>query len=184
MNQWLADLFFALPRGLTRPHVFGSLCLVFCWLCYFFDVRSMITLRVRKCCSAAYYNEHLSSFRSRILYGAARKKAKLDEGGGYFFHLLALLLLICTTVLHAALFAFCLAGVSVASVADGIVLTVTVCVIGALSLATQPRATMERRTRWGFHLPGSIVRMILREILIVAVIFLWIYDAYFFPALL
>lgn len=183
MNQWLADLFFALPRWLTAPHIFGSFCLLFLWLCYFFNIRPMITRRVRKCCSEAYRQKHLSSFRSRILYGAARKKAGLDEGGAYPLHLLALILIVCATVLHAALLAFCLLGVDAAAVADGVAMTVTVCGIGALSLATQPKSTMERRARWGFRLPGSIVRAVLREGIIAAVIFLWIYAAYFFPAL-
>ena len=184
MNQWLADLFFALPRSLTAPHIFGSFCLAFLWLCYFFDIRPMVTRRVRKCCSEAYRREQLASFRARILYSAAYKKARLDEGGVYLLHLLSLLIMIVATILHAALFAFCLSGVSVATVVDGMALTVTVCTVGLLSLATQPRATLERRTRWGFHRLGSIVRVILREAIIVAIMFLWIYDAYFFPALI
>ena len=184
MNQWLADLFFALPQWLTAPYVFGTFCLVFLWLCYFFDIRSMITRRVRKHCSEAYRREHLASVRSRILYGSVRKKAKLDEGGVYLLHLLSLILIVCATVLHAALFGFCHAGVALAVAADNIVLTVTVSAIGILSLATQPGATLERRTRWGFRLPGTVVRAVLREAILVAVIFLWIYDAYFLPALL
>jgi hypothetical protein len=43
---------------------------------------------------------------------------------------------------------------------------------------------MERRSRLGFHKTGSVVRSILRELLIVAVLFVWLYDAYFLPLLL
>ena len=184
MNQWLADLFFSLPRGLTAPHIFGTLCLLFSWLCYFFNIRPLIVRRIQKRCTPAYRKEHLCAVRARILYGKARKKAGLDEGGAYLFHLLSLLLLICATVLHGALFAFCLAGEVVAVAVDNVALTVTVCCICALSLALQPASTMDRRTRWGFRRPGNIVRAVLREGVIVAVLFLWIYDAYFFPALL
>jgi hypothetical protein len=120
----------------------------------------------------------------RILYGSVRKKAKLDEGGAYLFHLLSLIVIVSATVLHAALFGFCLSGVRVASIADSVVLTVVVSALGILSLATQPGATLERRSRWGFRLPGTVVHAVLREVIIVAVVFLWIYDAYFFPALL
>lgn len=184
MNQWLADLFFALPPWLVKPYVFGTFCLIFLWLCYFFDIRAMITRRVRKHCSEAYRRENLSPMVRRILYGSVRKKAKLDEGGAYLFHLLSLIVIVSATVLHAALFGFCLSGVQVASVADSAVLTVVVSTLGILSLATQPASTMERRSRWGFRLPGTVVRAVLREVIIVAVIFLWIYDAYFFQALL
>ena len=184
MNQWLADVFFSLPSVLTASHVFGSFCLAFCWLCYAFNVRFLLVQAVRSRCREDYRREHLSRAWQRLFYSSVRKKARLDEGGVYLTHLLAFLLLTVATLLHLFLFAFCMQGVALAVTVDRLALTVAVGVICVFSLFTQPAATMERRLRWGFHKTGSIVRAVLREVLIVAVIFLWLYDAYFYPALL
>ena len=102
----------------------------------------------------------------------------------YLTHLLTLLLLLAVTVLHGALFLLCLQGDAVAVTVDRIALTILVGIICLSSLFTQPAATMERRLRLGFHKTGSVVRAVLRELLIVAVLFLWLYDAYFLPVLL
>jgi hypothetical protein len=184
MNQWLADLFFALPSSLTVPYVFGSVCLVFFWLCYFFDIRPPLVAAVERNCREAYRKEHLSSRWRRLFYASVRKKARLDEGGLYLMHLLSLLLLSTVTLLHTALFPFCLQDMALAIGADKVFLTLTIALGAIFSLVTQPGTTMERRTRWGFRRTGSIVRAILRELLIVIVLFLWLYDAYFLPALL
>ena len=184
VNQWLADVFFALPSVLTAPHVFGSLCLVFFWLCYFFDVRPPLVAAVRKNCRGDFIAEHLPRPWRRIFFASARKKAKLDEGGLYAMHVLTLLPLLVATVLHGALLAFCFGGMPLAVETDKLALTLTFGLVAIFSLILQPRATMERRTRWGFRKTGSAVRAILRELLIVAVTFLWLYDAYFLPALL
>ena len=184
MNQWLADVFFALPSTLTAPHVFGSLCLVFFWLCYFFDVRPPLVAAVYKNCREGYIEEYLSRPWRRVFFASVRKKAKLDEGGLYAMHLLTLLPLLVATVLHGALFAFCLGGMPLAVETDKLALTLACGLVTIFSLILQPGATMERRTRWGFRKTGSIVRAILRELWIVAVAFLWLYDAYFLPALL
>ena len=184
MNQWLADLFFALPRTLTEPYIFGSLCLLFCWLCYVADIWAPITRAVRERCSTAFRQEHLKHPWQRLFYESARQKAKLDEGGIYLTNLSAFLVLSVTTLIHAALTVLCVRNMAIAIVADKLVLTAAICVISVLSLITQPGATLERRARWGFRRTGNIVRAVLREVLIVAVLFLWLYDAYFLPALL
>jgi hypothetical protein len=184
MNQWLADLFFALPRALTEPYVFGSLCLAFGWLCYAADIRSPITRAVRARCGDAFMRVNMPHVWQRIFYRLARKKAKLDEGSVYLINLLSLLLLMVTTLIHTALIVLCVKDMAAAITADKILLTVTLCIISVLALITQPGATMERRERWGFRKTGNIVRAVLREILIVAVLFLWLYDAWFLPALL
>jgi hypothetical protein len=184
MNQWLADVFFALPSSVTAPYVFGSICLVFFWLCYFFDIRPPIVGAIERHCRQDWREEHLSRPWNRLFFSAARKKAKLDEGGLYLMHLLALLALSTATLLHIALLPFCLQDMALAIGADKIALSFAVGLVAIFSLVTQPRATMERRTRWGFRRPGSIVRAILRELSIVIIVFLWLYDAYFLPALL
>ena len=182
MNQWLADVFLSLPSFLTASHVFGSICLVFCWLCYLFNVRFPITQAVRR--QRKRGEEQPPHVWQKVFYTSLRKKARLDEGGVYLLHLLALLSLTAVTLLHVALLALCVQGVSLAVTVDRIALTVAVGGICLFSMFTQPAATMERRLRWGFHKPGSVARAVLRELLIVAVLFLWLYDAYFLPALL
>lgn len=184
MNQWLADLFFALPVSLTAPCLFGSLCLAFFWLCYFFDIRPPVVSAVDRACREDWQKTHLSRPWQRIFFSAARKKARLDEGGLYLMNLLSLLALSSVTVLHAALVPFCLQDVTPAVGADKLALSLVIGLVAIFSLVTQPRATMARRTRWGFRRTGSIVRAILRELVIAAIVFLWLYDAYFLPALL
>jgi hypothetical protein len=182
VNQWLADVFLALPSVLTASHVFGSFCLAFCWLCYVFNVRFPLVKAVSR--RRKRGEEQPLGAWQRLFYTSLRKKARLDEGGVYLTHLLAFLLLAAATLLHLSLLALCIQGVALAVSVDRLALTVAVGVICLFSLFTQPAATMERRLRWGFHKPGSIVRAVLREVLIVTVLFLWLYDAYFLPALL
>ncbi len=140
MNQWLADIFLALPRGLTDPLVFGSLMLVLCWLAYVFYLRVPLS------------------------------------------HRAVWLTLIGVSVAHVALFVFARRGVDACGVADRVLLTFTVTAVGAASLWAQPRATVERRTRWGFGRPNAVVHAILWEMLIAIFVLLWLYDAWFLPA--
>ena len=95
----------------------------------------------------------------------------------------ALLSLIGVSAVHAALFAFARRGVDACGVADRVLLTVTALAIGALSLATQPRVTVERRERWGFGRTNAVLHAIVWEIIIVLFVLLWLYDAWFLPAL-
>ena len=182
MNQWLADVFLSLPPFLTASHVFGSFCLAFCWLCYVFNLRYPITQAVRR--HRRRGDGQPSGLWQRVFCTSLRKKARVDEGGVYLTHLLTLLLLLAVTLLHGALLALCVQGDALALAVDRIALTVLMWAVCLFSLFTQPAATMERRLRWGFHKTGSIVRAVLREILIVAALFLWLYDAYFLPVLL
>lgn len=181
MNQLLADVFLALPRGLTDPRVFGSVWLVLCALGYVAFVRGPITRAVRAHCSASYLSTHLPRPWHRILYGAARKKAKLDEGGLYTTNLAVLLTLAVAVVLHALLFVLSYRLPALATV-DRVLLTAVVCVMAFLCLVTQPATTVERRVRWGFGKGSAWLCAVLWEIAIVALLFLWLYDAWFLPA--
>ena len=181
MNQLLADCFLALPRGLTDPRVFGSVWLALCILGYVAFVRGPITRAVRARCSASYLATHLPRPWHRILYGAARKKAKLDEGGLYTINLAVLLTLALTTAVHVALFVLSYRLPALATV-DRILLTAVVGGMTFLCLVTQPATTVERRVRWGFGKGRSWLCAVLWEIVIVAALFLWLYDAWFLPA--
>ena len=183
MNQWLADVFVALPAGVTAPHAFGFGCLVFFWLCYFFDVRPPLVAAVKRGCREDWRQAHLSRPWQRLLFTSARQKAKLDEGGLYVMNWLSLLSLSVVTLLHLALLPLCLRGEHLAVGADKLVLTLAIGLVAVFALITQPAATIGRRERWGFRRAGSIVRAVLRELIIVIVVFLWLYDAYFLPAL-
>ncbi|MBO5899069.1 MAG: hypothetical protein J6R04_08665 [Clostridia bacterium] len=181
MNQLLADLFLALPRGLTDPRVFGSVWLTLCILGYVAFVRGPITRAVRAHCSASYLSTHLPRPWHRILYGAARKKAKLDEGGLYTTNLAVLLTLAGTVAVHVALFVLSYRLPALATV-DRILLTAVVGVMAFLCLVTQPATTLERRMRWGFGRASSVLCAVAWDLLIVAALFLWLYDAWFLPA--
>ena len=177
----LADLFVALPRGLTDARVFGSIWLLLCCLGYVAFVRGPITRAVRARCSASYLSTHLPHVWHRLFYGAARKKAKLDEGGLYLTNLIAFWSLVGSVALHAVLFALS-DRAPACELLDRILLTAVVCVMAFLCLVTQPTTTVERRLRWGFGKGSSVVCAVLWELAIVAALFLWLYDAWFLPA--
>ena len=181
MNQCLAESFLALPRTLTDPRVCGSVWLLLCCLGYVAFVRGPITRAVRARCSAAFLATDLPRPRHRILYGAARKKARLDEGGLYQTNLIVLVSLAVAVALHAALFVLSYRLPLLATV-DRLVVTAVVCVMSVLCLATQPATTVERRLRWGFSKGSAWLCALLWELAIVAALFLWLYDAWFLPA--
>jgi hypothetical protein len=178
MNQWLADLFLSLPRALAEPLVFGSLMLILCWLCYAFYLRAPIARAVRRRCG----DERGIPPMRRLLYGAVRKRARLDEGGLYLGNQAAFLSLSCVSAIHVVLFIFARDGLKGCGIADRVLLTITVLAVGALSLATQPRATIERRERWGFGKGNAVLHAAIWELLIVVFVLLWLYDAWFLPA--
>ena len=93
----------------------------------------------------------------------------------------ALPTLIGISVAHVALFVFARRGVDACSVADRVLLTITSLAVGALSLWTQPRVTVERRERWGFGRANAVVHAAVWEMLIVIFVLLWLYDAWFLP---
>lgn len=184
MNQMLADMFLALPRALTEPRVFGSVCLALCWLGHVFFVRATVTRAVRERCGEKIFKTKLSHFRSRLFYGAVRREAHLDENGLYAFHLGSLLVLVMSTVIHVLLFWLDMEGCGVASVADRVLLTVVVSGEGMLCFRIQPAVTVERRLRWGFDKKNAVIHAVLWEIPIAATLLLWLYDAWFLPALI
>lgn len=178
MNQWLADVFLALPQGLTVPRVFGSILLGLCWLGYLFWVRSPLTRAVQ---SRVADDESLAHPWRRVLYGKVRAKARLDEGGLYVTNLASLLGLLTISGMHALLFWLDADGVAVAGLADRAVLSVAAFAIGALCLLTQPAATLARRERWGFSRRNAVVHAVLWECVILIAMLLWMYDAWFLP---
>lgn len=182
MNQWLADLFLSLPRALTDPLVFGSLVLILCWLCYAFYLRAPLARAVRRRCGDERGIPHGIPPMRRLLYGSVRKRARLDEGGLYLGNLAALLSLSCVSAIHIVLFIFARDGMKGCGMADRVLLTITVLAVGVLSLATQPRATIERRERWGFGKVNAVLHAAIWELLIVVFVLLWLYDAWFLPA--
>ena len=181
MNQALADLFLALPRTLTDPCVFGSIWLLLCWAGYVAFVRGPITRAVRARCPATFLSTHLPHPWHRLLYGAARKKARLDEGGLYQTNLAVLCALSAATVGHVVLLLLS-ARLPALETLDRLALTAVVCGMAVLCLLTQPATTLERRARWGFGKVGSVLCALLWEALIVAALLLWLYDAWFLPA--
>lgn len=181
VNQLLADLFLSLPRALTDPRVFGSVWLLLCWLGYVAFVRGPIRRAVRARCSASFLATELPRPWHRILYGAARKKARLDEGGLYRTNLAVLVSLTVAVVLHVLLFALSY-RLPLLETVDRLVVTVAVCAVSVLCLATQPATTVERRLRWGFGKGSAWLCAVLWELAIVAALFLWLYDAWFLPA--
>lgn len=184
MNQWLADLFLALPRDFVEPRVFGSVCLGLLWLGYVFFVRYPVRRAVEEHCS----EDTLARMRvrpwQRLLYSSLRATAHLDERGRYAMHLGSLIGLVCATVVHVLLFGLSARGFAAADVADRALLTAAVGAVGTFCLCTQPSATVGRRTRWGFSRANAVIHALLWEVLMVILMLLWVYDAWFLPLFL
>ena len=183
MNQWLAELFLSMPPSLSDPLIFGSLTLALCWLGYLLCMRAPLLRAVRGRCGDAFVAEQRKRPWRCLLYGSVRKRARLDRGGLYLGNLAALCSLSAVSAAHVLLFIVARRGVSACGVADRLLVTATAAAVGVLCLWTQPGATVERRTRWGFGRAGSVVRAVVWEGVIVAVLLLWLYDAWFFPLL-
>lgn len=181
MNQMLADLFLSMPRALTEPRVFGSLCLALCWLGYVFFVHATLSRAAAERCDGEPLTSRLTRPWHRILYGRVRECAHLDEGGLYAVHLGVLLLLSVATVIHALLFWLDADGYALAGTVDRVLLTAVVLAVAAVCLWMQPATTVERRVRWGFSRQNAVVHALLWEVLLVALALLWLYDAWFLP---
>ena len=184
MNQVLADMFLAMPRTLTEPRVFGSVYLVLIWLGYLFFIRTYIRRVVIDRCDANTVVALMRHPTRRLLYSSVRKQARLDEGGLYAINLGSLIGLIVVTVVHALLFWLAVEGYSVAETADRVLLTVVVGVFFVLFVVMQPVATIARRLRWGFTRPNAVVHAVIWDVLIVVLMYLWLYDAWFLPVFL
>lgn len=182
MNQWLAELFLSMPPALSDSLTFGSLMLVLCWLGYAFWLRAPLLRAVRARCGEAFLADHMPRPWHWLFCGTARKKARLDEGGLYIGNHAVFWSLLSVSVVHGVLFYLTKQGESVCGLVDRVILTVASLIIGALCLWTQPAATVERRVRWGFGRMNAVIHAIVWEALTVAVLFLWLYDAWFFPA--
>ena len=182
MNQWLADLFLSMPPWLRDPLLFGSMALALCWIGYVLCVRAPLLRAVRNRCGHAFVTEQRKRPWRCLLYRSAREKAKLDEDGVYAGNLAAVCFLLSMSVVHVVLFVAVRQGMELCGVVDRLVVTVTATVIGAVCLWTQPRATAERRLRWGFGRANAVIHATVWEAFIVIVLFLWLYDAWFLPA--
>jgi hypothetical protein len=62
-------------------------------------------------------------------------------------------------------------------------LSLLFCTVAILSLISQPAATQERRTRWGFRPFGNTVHAVIWEGIILFLLFLWLYIAHFLSLL-
>ena len=182
MNQAVAEFFLALPSPLTDPVWVGTACLLLCWLGYFAAIRGPLTRAVRQRCSPRILQNTVPRVYQRLLYTALRRKADLDDGFLYLGNLLVFLLLVSVSLVHLPLAIFLKAGETVSSLlltVDAAFVSLATAVCGILSLGTQPRATWERRERWGFYRQGTVFHIILRELLNLAVMAYWFYDAFF-----
>ena len=182
MNQWLAELFLSLPRGLTDVRTLGAVFLVLCWLGYVFFIHARVTLLVRRDCNEAFWDAKLRAPWRRLFYGAARQKAGLDAGGIYIANLAAFWSLLVTTAVHILLLSLAPRETPGVWTADAVMLTVIIGGIGVLCLLSQPSLTLYRRQRWGFGRKNAVLHAALWEVAIVLLLLLWLYGAWFFPA--
>ena len=182
VNQWLADLFLSMPPWLRDPLIFGSMALALCWFGYFVCMRAPLLEAVRARCGDAFLTEQRKRPWRCVLYGSARKKAKLDKGGLYAGNLAAVCFLLSMSIVHVVLFVAVRQGMEACGIVDRLLVTVVAVVIGAACLWTQPGATVERRLRWGFGRANAVIHAAIWEALIVIALFLWLYDAWFLPA--
>ena len=178
MNQALADLFLSLPPALRAPAVFGAVCLTLDWLGFWLWIHLPLDRVVRTHYGETAFRRKMPRPWHRILYGAARDKLATD---GLFVanRVLLSLLAAASAVVGVCLFLPAIPWLDITSRA---LLTLTLGLSGALYLGYQPSTTLERRVRWGFGKANAVVHAALWEVLITAVVFLWLYDAWFLPA--
>jgi hypothetical protein len=88
------------------------------------------------------------------------------------------------SVVHVVLLVAVRQGMEACGIVDRLLVTVASVVIGAACLWTQPGSTVERRLRWGFGRANAVIHAAIWEALIVIALFLWLYDAWFLPAIL
>ncbi|MBQ8718309.1 MAG: hypothetical protein IJY66_03495 [Clostridia bacterium] len=186
MNQQLADAIRALPPFLQKPLLLGWLCLALSALAYWYFIRPALWSYIRAHASKKIIASYLPKRRSRIFFSGIRKKAHLERCGWYTVNLYLLPSLLGVALLHLVMTVLWLCGVSLPSGAETAhlaLLSLLFFAIAVLSLISQPAATKERRTRWGFRPFGNTLHAALWEIIIVILLFLWFYVAYFLALL-
>ena len=182
MNQQIADIIRAFPPFLQSPLTLGWLCLALCGLAYWYFIRPALWRYIRENASKKMIASYLPLRRSRIFFTSIRKKAHLERCGWYTVNLYLLPSLLGITLLQLVMTVLLLSAVSLPTAlgtAHTALLTVLFFAVAVLSLISQPAATKERRTRWGFRPFGNAVHAILWQLIIVAILFLWFYVAYF-----
>lgn len=182
MNQIIADALRSLPSWLRNTYLLGWLYLVPCCLGYVYFIRPTLWRIVRARLSERTIQENLPTFSSRLFFDGVKKKAHLWDNGWFTVNRVLLPLLPAIICLHgvASILALTLpTPPALLQNADTIMLSLLFFVMAVLFLMTQPSATMERRKRWGFRTTGNILHAMLWEAIIVALLFLWLYIAYF-----
>ncbi len=182
MNQQIADAVRALPPALQSTYILGWLYLLFCYLSYFRFIRTALWRDIRAAVSPRVIDELLPRRADRVFFGRIRKKAHLSGNAWYTVNRALLPSLLGVTFCHAILTAlqYTLASPPPALFdADRLLLSILFFAVCVLSLMTQPRATIELRTKWGFRPFGNTVHALLWEVIIVLLLFLWLYVAYF-----
>ncbi len=182
MNQLIADAIRSLPWWLRDTYILGWLYLVLCCLGYIYYIRPTLWRIIRERVSERVINDTLPTKASRLFFDAIKKKAHLWDNGYFTVNRILLPALPTLICLHgvASILALTLpTPPPFLRTADAVVLSVFFFVVAVLFLMTQPRATIQRRERWGFRPMGNVVHALLWEALIVCLLFLWLYVAYF-----
>ena len=186
MNQQIADTIRAFPPFLQSPLILGWLCLALSALAYWYFIRPSLWRYIREHASGKVIATYLPHRRSRIFFTSIRKKAHLERCGWYTVNLYLLPSLLVVGLFHLTLTVLQLCHISLPDPLGTLhiaILTAFFFVIAVLSLISQPAATQERRTRWGFRPFGNTLHAALWEIIIVILLFLWFYVAYFLALL-
>ena len=182
MNQQVADIVRSLPPILQDTWMLGCFYLVLSVLAYRYFIRPALWRYIRNHTSAKVIASYLPHRRNCIFFTSIRKKAHLERCGWYTVNLYLLPGLITVVLMHLAVIVLKLTGITLPSVANHLhiaLLSLLFFVVAVMSLISQPAATKERRTRWGFRPFGNALHVAIWQLLIVAILFLWFYVAYF-----
>ena len=182
MNQQIADMIRAFPPFLQSPLILGWLCLALSALAYWYFIRPSLWRYIRENASKKIIASYLPRRRSCIFFTSIYKKAHLERCGWYTVNLYLLPTLFALSLFHLTMTVLQLCSVSLPDLLGTLhisLLSVLFFAVAILSLISQPAATRERRTRWGFRPLGNAIHAILWQLIIVAILFLWFYVAYF-----
>lgn len=186
MNQRIADAVRALPAPLQDPLLLGWIWLLLCYLAYRFCIRAALWRQIRALISEREIDRCCPTVFDRLLFTPLANKAQIAQNGYYILNRVLFPALLLATLLHS------LAGVLVLTsptlhtavrALDCGVLSLLFFAVAVPTLISQPRATIERRTRWGFRPLGNVVHAVLWEFIILFALFFWLYVAYFLALL-
>ena len=186
MNQQIADAVRALPPILQEPYALGWIMCLLCVLAYTKWIRPAVWRELCACLSQHQIDRLLSRKGGRLLLTTPQGSLSATARGWLTINRILLPALSAAVSLHALLtllqYALPTPGEWLGQ-ADGLLLSLLFFAISVLSLITQPRSTIDRRTRWGFRPVGNLVHAVLWEGVIVVLLFLWLYVAYFLALL-